>query len=315
VTAVATLPPSVFERSAELVGAAAGRAGGADAGRWPESPAAFTPGYDDASGPAGTADLRRPTPFQEPHPSSPEGFDLGGRTGGAPEVQFAARPAIEAPAASPARPRPPLPPDPIDGAAPLPRRERGDAMARGLRGTPEPFAPDPGRANGHAGNGRVVDGNAAAEDGWSSWWTRSAAPVHVEPHRTAPVQLEPQSSTPVQVEPYPSTPVQVEPHPTAPVQVEPAGIEPSPEPATGSVPVPEPRPPVDDGGTPQLRRRVPQANLAAGLRREAGAQPDHDETPVVRDPMAARNALSRFQAAQRAARDEVDGDRTEGGQR
>jgi hypothetical protein len=188
-------------------------------------------------------------------------------------------------------------------------------MARGLRGTPEPFAPDPGRANGHAGNGRVVDGNTAAEDGWSSWWTRSAAPVHVEPHRTAPVQLEPQSSTPVQVEPYPSTPVQVEPHPTAPVQVEPAGIEPSPEPATGSVPVPEPRPPVDDGGTPQLRRRVPQANLAAGLRREAGAQPDHDETPVVRDPMAARNALSRFQAAQRAARDEVDGDRTEGGQR
>jgi hypothetical protein len=81
------------------------------------------------------------------------------------------------------------------------------------------------------------------------------------------------------------------------------------------VPVPEPRPPVDDDDTSQLRRRVPQANLAAGLRREAGAQPDHDETPVLRDPMAARNALSRFQAAQRAARDEVDGDRTEGGQR
>ncbi|HEY3477790.1 MAG TPA: ATP-binding protein, partial [Streptomyces sp.] len=126
VTAVATLPPSVFERSAELVGAAAGRAGGTDAGRRPESPAAFTPGYDDASGPDGTStDLRRPAPFQEPHPSSPEGFDLGGRTGGAPEVQFAGRPAIEAPPASPARPRPPLPPDPIDGAAPLPRRERG----------------------------------------------------------------------------------------------------------------------------------------------------------------------------------------------
>jgi hypothetical protein len=158
-------------------------------------------------------------------------------------------------------------------------------MARGLRATPEPFAPDPGRANGHAGNGRVVDGNAAAEDGWSSWWTRSAAPV------------------------------QVDPHPTAPVQVDPPRTEPSPEPAIGSAPVPEPRPPVDDGDTPQLRRRVPQANLAAGLRREAGAQPDHDETPVVRDPMAARNALSRFQAAQRAARDEVDGDRTEGGQR
>jgi signal transduction histidine kinase len=307
VTAVATLPPSVFQRSAELVGAAAGRAGGTDAGRRPESQAAFIPGYDDASGPDGSTDgtstdLRRPTPFQEPHPSSPEGFDLGGRTGGAPEVQFAGRPAIEAAPVPPGLPRPPLPPDPVDGAAPLPRRERGNAMARGLRttpepfapdpgrATPEPFAPDPGRANGHAGNGRVVDGNAAAEDGWSSWWTRSAAPVQVEPHPTAPVQIEPQ-------------------------QIEPQRTESSPEPATGSVPVPEPRPPVDDDDTSQLRRRVPQANLAAGLRREAGAQPDHDETPVLRDPMAARNALSRFQAAQRAARDEVDGDRTEGGQR
>ena len=340
VTAVATLPPSVFERSAELVGAAAGRAGGTDAGRRPESQAAFTPGYDDAPGPDGSTDgtgpdLRRPTLFQEPHPSSPEGFDLGGRTGGAPEVQFAGRPAIEAPLAPSTRPRPPLPPDPIDGATPLPRRERGDAMARGLRATPEPFAPDPGRANGHAGNGRVVDGNAAAEDGWSSWWTRSAAPVQVEAqpsrpvqveaqpsrpvqvesHPTAPVQVDPHPNAPVQVESHPTAPVHVDPHPTAPVQVEPQRTEPSPEPTTGSVPVPEPRPPVDDGNTPQLRRRVPQANLAAGLRREAGAQPDHDETPVVRDPMTARNALSRFQAAQRAARDEVDGDPTKGGQR
>jgi hypothetical protein len=60
---------------------------------------------------------------------------------------------------------------------------------------------------------------------------------------------------------------------------------------------------------------VPQANLAAGLRRDAGAQPEPDEAAVVRDPMAARNALSRFQAAQRAARDAVDGERTEGGSR
>jgi hypothetical protein len=80
--------------------------------------------------------------------------------------------------------------------------------------------------------------------------------------------------------------------------------------------VPEPRPaPDEDDGTPQLRRRVPQANLAAGLRRDAGAQPEPDETPVVRDPMAARNALSRFQAAQRAARDAVDGEPVEGGPR
>src|SRR6185312_6012486 len=161
----------------------------------------------------------------------------------------------------PRRDRRPPPSHPLPGAAPelagrlrprrpdrwraggAVRRSAGDRGPSGLtgpaeaaasagpdrrRGSPEPFAPDPGRANGHAGNGRVVDGNTAAEDGWSSWWTRSAAPVHVEPHRTAPVQLEPQSSTPVQVEPYPSTPVQVEPHPTAPVQVEPAGSEPAP---------------------------------------------------------------------------------------
>ena len=36
---------------------------------------------------------------------------------------------------------------------------------------------------------------------------------------------------------------------------------------------------------------------------------------MVRDPMAARNALSRFQAAQRAARDTVDGDLADGGPR
>ncbi|HEY7100258.1 MAG TPA: ATP-binding protein [Mycobacteriales bacterium] len=315
VTAVATLPPSVFERSAELVGAAAGRAGGADAGRRPGPQDGFTPGYDHAPGPDGYADatstdFRRPTPLQEPHPSSPEGFDLRGRNGGAPEVQFAGMPVIEAPRR--ARPVPPLPPDPIDGGTLLPRRDPGEAMARGRSASPEPADPGPGRTdraragddwaegtegfratggdgavqpgpespqtgNGHVvdGNGHVVDGGAAAEDGWSSWWTRSAPPVRVEPQRT----------------------------------------ESPPEPATASAPVPEPRPPADDGGTPQLRRRVPQANLAAGLRRDAGAQPDHDEAPVVRDPLAARNALSRFQAAQRAARDEVDGERVEDGPR
>jgi hypothetical protein len=80
---------------------------------------------------------------------------------------------------------------------------------------------------------------------------------------------------------------------------------PDPERPNGSIPLPDARPPADDGT--QLHRRVPQANLAAGLRRDNGAQPPHDEAPVVRDPMAARNALSRFQAAQRAARDAVEG--------
>jgi hypothetical protein len=89
--------------------------------------------------------------------------------------------------------------------------------------------------------------------------------------------------------------------------------------ATGAsarqVPLPEPRTPADHGEGAQLRRRVPQANLAAGLRRESSTQPEPDEVPVVRDPMAARSALSRFQAAQRAARDAVEGDRSEGGPR
>ena len=37
-----------------------------------------------------------------------------------------------------------------------------------------------------------------------------------------------------------------------------------------------------------------------------------EDNAVVRDPMAARNALSRFQAAQRAAREQVQGERPEG---
>jgi signal transduction histidine kinase len=237
VTAVATLPPSVFERSAELVGAAAGRAGGGlDGGHRPEPQEGFAPGYD-AAGPDGYANgTSHPAPYQEPHPSSPVGFDLSGRNGAGPEVRSAEPPAIETPRRP--RPTPPLPPDPIDGS---------DGTAR-----PGPEA------------------QQAAADGWSSWWTRSAPP----------------------------TPKQ-----------SPA------EPAADPAPMPEPRPPADDGEGVQLRRRVPQANLAAGLRRDAGSQPEPDENPVVRDPMAARNALSRFQAAQRAARDEADGERAEGGRR
>jgi hypothetical protein len=119
------------------------------------------------------------------------------------------------------------------------------------------------------------------DDGWSSWWTRATPePPRPDPHP------EPNGNTP----------------------------QPSPEPNGNTppdpIPLPEPRPPADDG--PQLRRRVPQANLAAGLRRD-GEPEAKDDTPVVRDPMTARNALSRFQAAQRAARDAVDGDRPDGG--
>jgi hypothetical protein len=51
---------------------------------------------------------------------------------------------------------------------------------------------------------------------------------------------------------------------------------------------------------PRLSQRVPQASLAAGLRREANTETE--PAPAVRDPGNARKALSRFQARQRQAR-------------
>jgi hypothetical protein len=64
-------------------------------------------------------------------------------------------------------------------------------------------------------------------------------------------------------------------------------------------------PDMPDSDRPRLSRRVPLANLAEGLRRpdestETGPQP-------IRDPEQAREALSRFQASQRAARAMLDG--------
>jgi hypothetical protein len=169
-----------------------------------------------------------------------------------------------------------------DGAA-QPGREPGHTSnggtGNGYRGNGQP-------SNGHGGTAPVADGHPGngtptGDDGWSSWWTRSAPSAATGPGLTA--QLEPRP-------------------------------DPRPEPPNGAgeVPLPEPRPPADHGDGTQLRRRVPQANLAAGLRRDSGAQPEPDEAPVVRDPMAARNALSRFQAAQRAARGAVEGDGSEG---
>ena len=172
-----------------------------------------------------------------------------------------------------------------------------------------------------------MGGNApAGEDGWSSWWTRSTPPTQGDPRPRAESRPEsrvepwPDSRPESRVEPRPESRVgpqaesRVDPRPESRIESRPESrpesqAEPRPEPsAAGAGSLPEPRPPADERGTPQLRRRVPQANLAAGLRRDAGAQPEPDDAPVVRDPMAARNALSRFQAAQRAARDAVDGD-------
>ena len=414
VTAVATLPSSVFERSAELVGAAAGRAGGADAGRALDTPPdGFAPAYDHVAGSGpyvnGTsADLRRSTPFDDPHPSfpdglrpsspdgldptGPDGFGPGSQQGGAPEVRLgperlAGRQAIEAPLPA-RRPMPPLPPDPVDDVATL-RRDPGEAMARNRPPSSEPVRADlgrtrtdddwsggaqaepfqgraaggdgaaqPGREPGPTGNGHVGNGRTAAgDDGWSSWWTRSTPPTsggpqpRVEPRPDSRIEPRPDSRVEPRpdsrIEPGPDSRIEPrwdshpdsraesrpephpdpraesrpEPHPDPRAESRPAPrpesqAAPRPEPsAAGAGSLPEPRQPADERETPQLRRRVPQANLAAGLRRDAGAQPEPDDAPVVRDPLAARNALSRFQAAQRAARDAVDGERTDGGPR
>jgi hypothetical protein len=56
---------------------------------------------------------------------------------------------------------------------------------------------------------------------------------------------------------------------------------------------------------PRLNRRVPLANLAEGLRR--GQDPAASPPQLIRDPEQAREALSRFQASQRAARAMLDG--------
>jgi hypothetical protein len=78
-----------------------------------------------------------------------------------------------------------------------------------------------------------------------------------------------------------------------------AGIEATGAAQTGDVPD------VAEGDRPRLTRRVPLANLAEGLRRpdeSTGSEPQ-----LIRDPEQAREALSRFQASQRAARAMLDG--------
>jgi signal transduction histidine kinase len=84
------------------------------------------------------------------------------------------------------------------------------------------------------------------------------------------------------------------------------GAQPVPDLATRAV---DPGPP----GSAGLSRRVPRANLAEGLRRDAEPTPEQPATPI-RDPDQAREALSRFQANQRAARAMLDDATDDGGQ-
>jgi signal transduction histidine kinase len=370
VTAVAVLPPVVFARAPELVGAAT--ASGYGAPGFPPPARGVASGY--GTPPAGT-----PVVPATPVPATPVVPMYGAPVNGTP-VNGTARPVppslgsgatgtmapppLRAP--GPNRPVPPLPAD--LGGPQLPRRGPGEALHRSRLGHPteapapadhasppapadrdtgpQPTAPaDPATAarptvpgdrstgpqpaaaadggrpadlsNGTrpatpAQNGMVAAGTGAGpqapvdggvrppapfrgpvpggdgaaqpgstDTGWSSWWTRATAPDgEPDPRRPHPDEPAPNGNGNGQAPPEP-------------------------------IPLPEPRPPADDDG-PQLHRRVPQANLAAGLRRD-GEQPAHEETPVVRDPLAARNALSRFQAAQRAARDQVDGEHPESG--
>jgi hypothetical protein len=91
-----------------------------------------------------------------------------------------------------------------------------------------------------------------------------------------------------------------------------AGVVPEPRRTAEERPLPTPDRGADRGGAertdgpPALARRVPQANLAAGLRRGPTPPPAAAEPPALRDPGAARDALTRFQASQRAARATVD---------
>jgi hypothetical protein len=207
-----------------------------------------------------------------------------------------------------ARPDRPVPPDVWAEAtgARRPADSADGSAAEQRTGTPE-TGPDGFRGSMHAGGDGAAQpgyrpGGENGNDNWSSWWTRTTPSQPGDAHRQQPDQSVPAP----QPEPNGSTPA----GPTQPDPADPARPDPThPDPADPE-PLPEPRPPAD--GSPQLHRRVPQANLAAGLRRES-EQPAPEQSPVVRDPLAARNALSRFQAAQRAARDVVEGDPPNGG--
>jgi hypothetical protein len=107
--------------------------------------------------------------------------------------------------------------------------------------------------------------------------------------------------------PAPAPPAQLQPAAEPPAEP-PAGPDPDSRPVPPLDPLPFPRPPTEHGGgdaaEPRLSKRVPQAHLAAGLRRD---RDEVAEAPsAVRDPLSARDALSRFQASQRAAREQVE---------
>ena len=283
-------------------GRGASRAGGPSlAGAFGgQPPAAFAPAPANGDRPRGDrpglADL--PTP---PRPA--DGTRTAGDLSTGPgNGRTPAGPAGPAGLAPPTRPRPGLPgpgtPGPAgsSGAGQLPRRGPGEALARtrsfgGV--TPAPFT-DMSDTDGPGGRPGPRAGGA-----WSSWWDRPPQTDGGTPGDGAQARPGGPSGSRAVGGSADGGSAGGSPEPDR------NGAEPQPATPPVEPRLPEPRPPVDEG--PQLRRRVPQANLAAGLRRDQEPTHDQEGAAAVRDPMATRNALSRFQAAQRQAREQVEG--------
>ena len=185
---------------------------------------------------------------------------------------------------------------PAQEGTPLPRRAPGrhlyrDAATGAPTAQPAPPVPDRGSAPFTAPAPFAAPGDTA-DSGWSDWWARPGGGGNGRAPDPAPI------ADPVEL-PEPRPPAdQVPAQAPAPARAAAPAAAPATGPAGGLAGGPA-------GGAPQLSRRVPQANLAAGLRR-APAAPAAAEPAAVRDPVAARDALSRFQASQRAARSALD---------
>lgn len=144
---------------------------------------------------------------------------------------------------------------------------------------PTPTIPQP--------RGPARHGHARPDPNWTGWWTPTRLPmVETSGRSAAPVY-----ATAQKMEPPVAPPIVT---PVAPPKALPATPAVS---ATGAA-----------AADPPLNRRVPQANLAAELRRTspAGAAAILEPTPTS-DANRARDALSRYQASQQAAQKQVNG--------
>ena len=325
VTAVIVLPAALFV-AAEPMSAARAE----DDSPWVDAPgslvAAGSPRAGAAARPteraAGGPAMVGPPGGRVPAEASALRAGPPGAGNGSP-VRNAGRPSVGAPHPGGA----PRATGPGAGGTPpaLPRRAPGGSIQPATEQRPSqrpaPSSPPAARtATPAAPPPPATSAPAAATGGgdWSSWWTRSSPKAGRVTGRPAPWPSTPDAPTAggtvhTRQPTGPARPALSEPAgrrstapaPTPPAPTPPAPTPPPPAPAAR----PEPRPPAD--GAPRLSRRVPQANLAAGLRREPASRAgrtDPETGAVVRDAAAARDALSRFQASQRAARSTVEGD-------